>query len=87
MEIAPFQKRLESLKTLPKSKITNKRQYWIGQFLDTLNLARKGAYKPLSAPRLGYMLRFVKTDDLEGFFDECRYSGNFSRFFWSRFKK
>lgn len=63
--------RLQSLKESPKSKITNKRQYWIKQFLDTLNRDR-GDFKPLTPSRLGVMLRYVASDDLEGFYEESK---------------
>lgn len=69
------------------SKLTNKRQYWIKQFLEALNAQIQPPYKPMTPARLGMMLRFVKTEDLGRFFGECKDANHFSKYFWYRFKK
>lgn len=70
-----------------ESKINNSRQYWVGKFLDTLNLYLKLTYKPLKASMWGKMLRFVKTENLGQFYAECKDANHFAKYFWSRYKK
>lgn len=65
----------------------NERQALLKEFLDTLNADRKPPYKPLTPGRIGMMLAPIKTKDLYSFLADCKYAGNFSRYFWWRFKK
>jgi len=65
------------------SKVTNGRQYWVGQFLEALEAQRDPKYKPLTAARVAMLLSQLKTlAELEGFYEECKQSSHFSKHFW-----
>ena len=70
-----------------QTKITNERQLVLKEFLDILNAERKPPYKPLSPARLGMMMRFMTTSQMKTFLADCKYSNNFSKYFWWSFKK
>lgn len=63
------------------SGIVNKRQYLIKQFLDKLN-SERGNFKPLTPARVAVMLSPITTDNLEGFYEECKAANHFSKFFY-----
>lgn len=86
--LSSFSNRLTEIKNNPLKSPRSERGELIGLFLERLNNDRLGSkYKPLTAARVGMMLRFLKTPDLRAFFRECEYAGNFSKFFWWRFKE
>lgn len=72
-----------------ESKITNERQYWVSLFLEELNKSRKGKYKPLTGKFVAIKMAesgLKTTDDLRIFYEECKRSANFSKFWWWSFK-
>ena len=71
-----------------ESKIVNERQFLISLFLEELNKGRTGKYKPLSAGFVSSRMAQsgLKTYDLQPFFDECKASGNFSKYWWYSLK-
>lgn len=71
-------------KTAPTTKITNQRQYWVKQFVDTLNSYVTPPYKPVNPKRIAVLLSPIKTENLGMFYGECNYSKHFAKFFyWS----
>ena len=72
--------------SIPKTKL-NQRQELIGMFLVALNFYRKPPYKPLKAPRVGMMLRYLSTSDLRAFYGECNAASNFHSYYFWRFKQ
>lgn len=74
----------------PKAPTTklNERQALIKEFHDILSKDWDAAkYGDLKAKRIAIMLSPVKTKDLYSFLAECKYASNFSKYYWSRFKK
>ncbi len=82
MERLSFKHIDERPKTAPTTKITNQRQYWVKQFVDTLNEYVKPPYKEVTPKRVAVALRFIKTEDLGRFYGECNYASHFAKFFW-----
>ena len=72
-----------------ESKIVNERQYWVSLFLEELNKGRGKKYKSLSAGFVASKMAIAglkTTDDLRIFYEECKRSANFSKFWWWSFK-
>jgi len=73
---------LSRYKPTGKKKITNERQSIIKDFLDILNASRKAPYKPLTAGFVASKMSMLGTQQLRIFFSECKYSKNFSKYWW-----
>ncbi len=69
-----------------KTKITNERQVVLGDFLEKLNQDR-GVYKPLTAARLGMMMRHMSTSEMKTFYGELKSCQSFSKSFWYKMNK
>lgn len=72
---------------LPKTKITNQRQYVLSLFLEEINKARVGTkYQPLRPAVLGVKLAHIKTRELYEFYSVCKQANCFSKKFWFELK-
>jgi hypothetical protein len=71
---------------LNKTKIRNKRQFLLSQFLENLNEERKGKFKDLTPSFVAFKLSHLKNADLEFFLNKClaykKHNGSFSKYFW-----
>lgn len=70
---------------IKESKIVNERQYLVSLFLEELNKGRKDKYKPLTAGFVASKMAISglkTTDDLRIFFDECKRSSSFPKYWW-----
>lgn len=68
-------------------KITNSRQLIIKDFIDIINLERKGTkYKPLTARAIAIKLSHLSEQDLHFFYKKCSNAKSFSKCFWGCLK-
>lgn len=76
------------MKNAEKKSAGSERAEVIGMFLEKLNAERGGVFKPLTAARVGMMLRFIKSaKDLRAFYSECLNATSFSKYYWWQFKR
>lgn len=76
---------------LTKTKITNKRQYILQQFVEEINKERLNTkWKPIYPKVVALKTAHLKIPDLEFFYSECRdyknRKGSFSKYFFGALK-
>ena len=76
---------------IKKSKISNKRQTLIKEFVENLNIEREGTkYKPLTSRVVAIKLGHLSEFDLEAFLsmakDYKNRKGSFSKYYWGTLK-
>lgn len=76
---------------IKKTKITNKRQFILSQFVEEINKEREGTkWKPIHPRAVAIKTHHLKIPDLESFFSICmdykHKKGSFSKCFWGCLK-
>jgi len=68
---------------IEENKKGNYRSDMLKKFLTRLNYHRKEAgFKPLAPARLGMLMSYIKTSELEYFYKHCNEATHFSKRFW-----